>query len=400
MNTLAQRFIKGHLPPRPPLSERRSVLQIPGRMNNVFFERFYVDTVGKAEVRFPPTEGSLVKLGAVAHNIFRSTASVEIETFDERNTKTMVPLPVWNVLLNRLWADDLCFFWRMGEPHDVMKNYIGRGGNLTRRGCVDPVCTLNFLERPDVAREHISSFKQFLNSVPHDSETAEQLAFPIYRDFDFSGPRMLIRRYLSELKTHSAFRFQSHITGVPVLEPRYVGKTTIKKYAETLAVVISRLFPWDSNFIEKLYYANLRRVPVAKPIAVLTIDSIDFLVMTDEGKDLFSVTRDNADKPAILPLYQQYGKLIYIMHWRGVGHDDPAPRNVVVKILGNQYPELRLIDYEDLWLQPTLDPIPHSERKLGMMRIMQEIHNGHLPNECLDAFIDGYGKDEFKKVMG
>jgi len=394
MRRLKERFKKNPEVERPPFSWRRPLAEIP-KMGNHDFEQFYVSAINKANLLFPVTEESMTRLAAVIHNVFRIDNNVVLTT--GKNRKHYPTL--WSAFLNRLWSDDLTFFWRMSEPHHLMWNYIGEGGRgVLVENYSDEAKALSFLERPDIAVEHLRQFKGFLNSIPSKNIDFQRFDFPNFKNFDFSEVKIQIKEYMNNLSQHVYSRFQSHMAGIPYLNFRHVGDSKIRNSRKEIPVVITRIFPWDSDIVGKMETAAKRGISTAKPISLVTIDSADFLIMTNDGKALSYVGRDSK-KSFIHSLFKKHGELLARAHSVGVGHDDPAPRNVVFKQSDTRL-SLTLIDYEDLWIADKEEPIPYPDRKLGLTRVVEETNYGHLPYGCLDAFIEGYGKDEFQKVMG
>ena len=393
MRRLKERFKKNPEVERPPLSWRRPLAEIP-KMGNQDFEQFYISALGKTDMIFPISEKSMTRLAGIIHNIFRIDNNVVLTTGKNRQDFS----PLWFTFLNRLWSDDLTFFWRMSEPHHLMWNYIGEGGRgVLVENYNDEAKALSFLERPDIAVEHLRQFKGFLNSIPSKNIDFQRFDFPNFKNFDFSEVKIQIKEYMNNLSQHVYSRFQSHMAGIPYLNFRYVGESKIRNGGKEIPVVITRIFPWDPDIVGKMEIAAKRGIPTAKPISLITIDSADFLVMTNEGVALSYIGKDR--RRDIHSLFKAHGELISKAHSVGVGHDDPAPRNVVLKL--SEWPsQLTLIDYEDLWISDYEGQIIYPDRKLGLTRVVEEFSYGHLPHYCLDAFVEGYGKEGFQKVMG
>jgi|GEM_PF-6096947 len=401
MRGLKERFRKSAEIRRPPMSWRRPLLDLPPKMNSNEFEKFYISTIGTAGLVFPVSEDSMAKLAAVANRALRSTSRVDIETTGGHGYAMKIHATLGPAFLNRLWSDDLAFFWKMDEPHFLLRKYLGRGGaGLFAENYGQERKNLNFLERPDVAVEHLRYFREFMNSIPSKSKDFGNVVFPPFKGFDFSEAISAVESYLSLIRQYAPLRFQSHLSGVPQRNLRFVDRAEIKKGNKEVPVAIVRGFPWDPDTVKKMQIASERGVPVARPVALLTMDSADFLVMTDEGTSISRLGWQNSEKLDMHLVYKLYGGMISRMHSVGVCHDDPAPRNVVFKIPADDKLRLTLIDYEDIWISEHTEPIPYPDRELGMRRILEEVYNTRVPYNCLTAFAEGYGKEEFRKAMG
>ncbi len=401
MHGLKERFRKSAEIKRPPLSWRRPLLDLPAAMDSREFEKFYVSTIRKAGLAFPVNEESMTGLAAVANRALRSTSRVDIEAADQKGYTVKVHATLPSAFLNRVWSDDLSFYWKMDEPHTIMRRYLGSGGSgIFAESYRQERKNLDFLERPDVAIEHMRHFRNFLDSIPSKNEEFRNVIFPPFRGFDFSEVISAVKGCLSNLYQYALVRFQSHLSGIPQSNLRFVDRAEIKKNSKQVPVAIVRSFPWDPDIVKKMIVASERGVPTAKPVALLTVDSADFLVMTDEGTSISRLGWQNREKLDMRSLYRTYGSMVSRMHSAGVCHDDPAPRNAVFKTLADGKIRLALIDYEDLWVSEHIEPIPYPDRELGMRRILEEVYTTSVPHHCLIAFAEGYGKEEFRKALG
>jgi hypothetical protein len=139
------------------------------------------------------------------------------------------------------------------------------------------------------------------------------------------------------------------------------------------------VYPWEADHIKKAKEMRRRGAPVSEPLGKIFLDDMEFAVF-QWFPGITLLHSENAG------YWEAYGRVVRFCHDNGIALEDVAGRNAIWT--GK---DIRLINFEHVWLKKRSVPLTGEEREPSLERIREERIELGTP-KALDAFMRGYNK--------